>query len=274
LKSTEVVAPQRVVVVLDGSESMREVRKEVDAALRAIPVAIPSRVIVATRHGIAEWSPVLPWAGGVDALRALKEALRPEPDLARKTVVWVAGEQPLKNAGTERIRQTLEREIGFTDLLILANGGENAVVRGLDGAPGVQLIPRFGTTGQDLQRVFEHWTTGTRERVAMRRAVPSGSLSSDVARGSDQIARLWAAEETPAIALRDPAEAARFASAHRIVTPFSGAVVLETDTQYRQNGLETPSSPATITPEPATWILFGAGLGVLALSRWRRRRSG
>jgi len=46
------------------------------------------------------------------------------------------------------------------------------------------------------------------------------------------------AEESAEMAERNRAEAVALAVAHQIVTPLSGAVVLETAAQYEQNGLK------------------------------------
>jgi hypothetical protein len=57
-----------------------------------------------------------------------------------------------------------------------------------------------------------------------------------------------------------------------LVTPVSGAVVLETKAQYQAAGL-TPVDPLTtpaIIPEPESWALLILGTGVLVL--WHRRQ--
>ncbi len=60
---------------------------------------------------------------------------------------------------------------------------------------------------------------------------------------------------------------------HQLVTPVSGAVVLETKQQYAQAGLEpVPSSTVPIIPEPSSVTLVGLGVGLLLFRRVRRRR--
>jgi hypothetical protein len=66
------------------------------------------------------------------------------------------------------------------------------------------------------------------------------------------------------------------ALAHRlnIVTPVSGAVVLETDKEYGANGLPVPgASDVPTVPEPGTWALLAIVAG-LFLWLYRRRRQG
>jgi len=51
--------------------------------------------------------------------------MRTGTDPRTTAVVWIASEHPLKMAGSEKIRQALEREDGRVKLLILATGGVN-----------------------------------------------------------------------------------------------------------------------------------------------------
>jgi hypothetical protein len=99
-----------------------------------------------------------------------------------------------------------------------------------------------------------------------------------VRRGDLQIVRLWARDQVTAMLDHDPAlgaarpsraEAVALAVKHQIVTPVSGAVVLETQQQYDANGL----SPVTAVPlPPALWAaLLTLPLVWLACRRHRTR---
>ena len=66
------------------------------------------------------------------------------------------------------------------------------------------------------------------------------------------------------------AEAIRLAHRLNLVTPVSGAVVLETNADYKRNGLPVPGAEEVPTvPEPETWALIGI---VALLSFWALRR--
>jgi hypothetical protein len=84
---------------------------------------------------------------------------------------------------------------------------------------------------------------------------------------------LWGAQQLAAAAGTQGKERAKaIALAHRlnIVTPVSGAVVLETDSEYKNNGLAIPGSADVPTvPEPETWALIAL---VAALLLWQVRR--
>ena len=62
---------------------------------------------------------------------------------------------------------------------------------------------------------------------------------------------------------------------YQLVTPVSGAVVLETQAQYDQAGLK-PVDPDSvpIVPEPETWMLIGVCLVVLLTAVLRGRPRG
>jgi hypothetical protein len=265
----EIAPPERAVVVVDGSESMRGMRDDIGRALSAIPRNIETRVIVATRTGREDWSAGKSWEGGVDAVPALEEALRFLNVARRGEVLWIAGEQAVRISGTETIRQRLERDGGRVHLVAFACGGWNEVIRDLDGVRNVETVARLGSVSEDLRRFFLRWRGGERERIVRRQVTQPAK---DVARGSAHLVRLWAADEVAGMPGNKPAGAVALAVEHQIVTPLSGAVVLETAAQYARNGLQPASGAKVPTmPEPETWGLLAVGLGVLATFLWRRR---
>jgi hypothetical protein len=103
------------------------------------------------------------------------------------------------------------------------------------------------------------------------------SITNSTAEGpqvSRQIERLWAKDEAVRLGnTRRASEASQLAVGHQLVTPFSGAVVLETKQQYEQNNLK-PANPETVPtiPEPSTWglLIFG---GAVLVWRFHRMRS-
>ena len=266
-----VEAPERVIVVLDGSSSTSALRQEITAALKTIPAGVQQQVLVATRSGVSGYLPEAPWSGGIDAAPALDEALSSAAGESGTAVGWIAGAQPVKMAAMPRASQAIQRSQGGVRLAVLATGGENVLLRDLNGLAGVEMIPRLGRPADDLRRYFRTWHVGTRERVVERRAVPADAVPAGAVRASSHVVRLWAAEQAARTAETDRGEAVKIASAHQIVTPWTGAVVLETLQQFQQNGLQPAQSGSTpsVTPEPRTWLLIG--LGLLAVMAWRAR---
>ena len=103
-----------------------------------------------------------------------------------------------------------------------------------------------------------------------------------MAKGSDHIARLWASDRVLELMRADPAgnraAAVALATQYRLVTPVSGAVVLETKQQYDESRL-TPVSQATVptVPEPHEWALLliaCAALSVVGLAQSAAVRGG
>jgi hypothetical protein len=223
-------------------------------------VAVPKRVQVvidssawmgkdadALRKAVAGWgreAEVKVWfggrdwefAGGVDNVPMLEAALK-----AGGTVVWVHGPQPFLGKST----MGLERLLTGPAVLwgVRMEEGENRVWAEIEKKRGVRSVDGLPQTLQELAPQEWVW-----ERAPVsREAVECGSASS-----------LWASGEASDVALK-----------YRVVTAEVGAVVLETDRQYDENGLEKPVSA---TPEPATFVGVGLGLILIAYLRkglWR-----
>jgi hypothetical protein len=94
----------------------------------------------------------------------------------------------------------------------------------------------------------------------------------------DQLVRLWAATEARDRRHRGDTTATGLAASYRVVTAGASAVVLERREQYDEHKLEPGAisgrEPPELlggqpVPEPATWLLLGSGLAVIA---WRQRR--
>jgi hypothetical protein len=67
-------------------------------------------------------------------------------------------------------------------------------------------------------------------------------------------------------------EAVELAARYQLVTPVSGAVVLETQEQYRQAGLQPVDAGSVPTiPEPETVLLLAVAAAILAFMFVRSR---
>ena len=103
-----------------------------------------------------------------------------------------------------------------------------------------------------------------------------GSATESIAAGSDHIARLWANERVLELMRNgsgDRAEAVALAARYRLVTPVSGAVVLENKQQYEAAQLK-PVDQATVptVPEPHEWALIIIACAALTWLMWRHRQ--
>jgi hypothetical protein len=119
--------------------------------------------------------------------------------------------------------------------------------------------------------------TGVAAHPAIDRSVVTDAPVG-VTRGSEHIVRLWGRSEVLRLmgsdAIRNRDDAVKLAADLRLVTPVSGAVVLETQQQYDASNL-TPVTPATVptVPEPHEWALIIVACLSLTWMSWRRRQA-
>ncbi|MCX6923275.1 MAG: hypothetical protein NT154_08715 [Verrucomicrobia bacterium] len=214
--------------------------------------------------------------GGHDNIPALIRAWELAAEAKAGAIVWVHGPQPMSQDSVEELRQRFERSSNPPLLLdIQTQPGPNRVLETLDGLKPVRSILRLGELGDDLGRLFSTWSgqEGTLEFVR-ERVAPTDPDSPRGAETSMHLARLWAAEEVSRLReARRFADAMQLAARYQLVTPVSGAVVLETKAQYERAGLQPAASESVpIIPEPSPGVLLMLGLGLLVARPWLRRR--
>ncbi len=106
----------------------------------------------------------------------------------------------------------------------------------------------------------------------MREKMPLSEVPEDAVPASDHLGRLWAAEETARIFRDgDPValeKAQKTALPWHIVTAVTGAVVLESQQQYRENDLEPVDAQSVPTvPEPGALLCLVIVTIVFALGK-------
>jgi hypothetical protein len=184
-------------------------------------------------------------------------------------VVWIHGTQPVEMDTLSGLQQRIDRRAGQVTLHDVAlDAGPNLIAQKLN---GLTPVARRGSLATDLQRLFDGWKPGARRVMVTReRRAPAGIAAE--AKTSPHLARLWAAAWVKELSgqTAQQKEAVQLAVQYQLVTPVSGAVVLETQAEYDAAGLEpvAPGSVPTI-PEPETWALM---IVVMLALLWRRRR--
>ena len=153
--------------------------------------------------------------------------------------------------------------------------GPNRLIDGLDGCPWLHVAPRRGALADDLRALLAGGTIDGAAFIARREARPAATAPADARRTSDHLVRLWALERIGALA-RSSGErqvATDLAIRYRLVTPLSGAGVLQTAAEEKAAGLE-PGDPHQVpsVPEPQTLALLVVAGAALFLV-WRRSRS-
>ena len=277
--------PRALTILLDGSAGNRVAGPALTRALDAIPagrlvglvIAADAPVVVAPavwskahRERIVRAIADFDFEGGQDY--ALAEALDLAPD-GPADLLWIHGPQPVDFARSRaRIAQHLERNDALPRLVrYQASPGPAFQIDDRSWFENARFAAATGDAAADLSGLLGELTAaGPRWTVAREEAQAAPGAS-----GSPHIVRLWGAERIADS--RNAGAAGRpdaIALAHRlnIVTPVSGAVVLERDVEYAANGLDVPDAADVPTvPEPGTWALLIVLAGLLAWMLRRRR---
>jgi len=154
--------------------------------------------------------------------------------------------------------------------------GRNKLLEELyDSAPIVDGLRWSGGGADELAAALQNIRNGPATVTRVSRAATPPTDGKEV---WDQLARHVVFREVMAFFQgrdRVPEDQAKRAAQHQLVTPYSGAVVLENQQQYDRAGLKpvdansTPQIPSTAaTPEPSSLLLLV--LGLLMLNRRRR----
>jgi hypothetical protein len=273
-------------ILLDSSAGNRPAGQALAKALDEIPAGLPVGLVVAAEEprfvAAAPWSAAqhsriaaavaaTSFTGGQDNLAALARAL----DLAggaESALLWIHGPQPVSFARSRaRIEQQLERRTDLPRLIrYQAMAGPAFALPGSPWFETARMVAPSGDAGADLTDLLAETASGGETWQVTRVAGPASAGPN----ASQHILRLWGAQQLAGAAeARGKARQQAIDLAHRlnIVTPVSGAVVLETDKDYGPNGLPVPGAADVPTvPEPAQWALFAIVLGLL-LWLYRRR---
>jgi hypothetical protein len=272
-----------LMIVLDGSAGDKTAGEALAKALDAIPQGVPTGLSIASENPVtidpAPWSAQqrarianaisrTGFVGGQDNGTALADALTAVPDNA--AILWVHGPQPVAVAGSrERVEQMLDRSTALPSLVrYQAEPGRAFTIEGSPWFDRARFVSPSGDPVADLSSTLAEMAGATPSWVVKREEAPGATVT-----GSANIVRLWAADRIAANAgVTGKARDADIALAHRLnlVTPLSGAVVLETDQDYKDKGLPVPSADDVPTvPEPGEWAL----IAIVALAGlWLARR--
>jgi hypothetical protein len=282
--------PARLVVVLDGSAGMQSFARELAAALPGIPETTEMAVLVAddrqkefnalpqkaTPAVIKEFQQNIGrvhFAGGQDNLPALEAAWDLAAAVEGGVVIWIHQPQSVLLSSESGLRQRLERTSAKVRLFeIQTRIGPDRIIEKLDGLNAVEQVLRLGSLPSDFDRLLGRWTGKTPAFTLLREPVAAAAETTNGPPAGKQMERLWARDETLRLAARRQRDAAvKLAAESQLVTPLTGAVVLETKEQYDRHNLKS-ADPTTVpsVPEPQTWALVGVGIFAFALRRFKR----
>jgi Vault protein inter-alpha-trypsin domain len=291
----------RIVLVVDTSATMSNFAYEIENAVKSLPPEFDVKLVLANADGfygtnfpqdligsgqeqISGMLSSAKFVGGADNVPALLKAW----DLAAmkagfNAIVWIHSPQPLQLLSIEELRQRWERRPYGPSLYSIQIGtGSDEIEKKLDGINEVKSVARLGSLQWDLENLFGRLTgrIPVLEFVRSNQKMDPYTNPSSAFQASDHLARLWANDEVTRIltdrdeSLNDAATA--LAVRYQLVTPVSGAVVLENEAQYRRAGL-TPVDAGTVPtiPEPEmVALLIVAGVFFIWLFYVKYRKSG
>lgn len=280
--------PARVVVVMDGSEGMQSAAQELVEALAGIPesteitvliasddqkvpAAKPEKATPAVVGGLRQRLGQVRFVGGQDNLPALESAWDLAAQVDNGVVVWIHQPQPVLLSSESGLRQRIERTTTPVRLFELqTRNGPDRIIEKLDGLAAVEHVVRLSSLRSDFEKLLAQWAGKKGEFKFVREKTTKPATG---ARVGKHIERLWARDEALRLAShRQRDEAVKLAAKNQLVTPLTGAVVLETKEQYDRHNLK-PADATTVpaVPEPTAFSLVGVAVAVYVLSRHKRR---
>lgn len=290
IRETETPAASRIVLVVDTSTGMKPHISEIIAALRTLPSNIEVKLLLADGNAVYEEGTSqhaingsirdisrrlesLSIEGGADNVPALIKAWDIASENPGGVIVWVHAPQPLLLYPLEELRQRWERRPDGATLYALQTGnGTDRIAKELDGIKATKEIARLDGLQLDLERLFGQLAGNSKLIEFVRTSEKSAPVldAPNVKETSAHLARLWADDEVGRIIAgreKDATEKAiEVAKQYQVVTPVSGAVVLETAEQYARNGLQPVDAGTVPTiPEPEMVLLMAV---VAAIFLW------
>ncbi|MCG3206179.1 MAG: hypothetical protein KCHDKBKB_02908 [Elusimicrobia bacterium] len=269
-----------VVIVVDGSRSMKEISPSIMEALKAVPQNVKPSLLFASNEIPAEKDQIhivdsangqkieelfkaSEFIGGQDNIPALLKAWEEASRRENGLIIWVHGPQPIVMKPVEELKQRWERRPDGPRLIEIQGAyGPNKILELLDGVSYVESTPRLGDIKEDLIALFVNSTSPNKTWEFQRDRIGRSGVSALAAKQtSDHLARLWAYDEVLRIigtsSKTKVDDAIKIAASYHLVTPVSGAVVLENKEQYKQAGLEpVDSSNVPTIPEPEVWAML------------------
>lgn len=279
--------PRQLIIIADPSTSMRDAAPHLAETLGQVPAGTEIRLIVADDSAGPAPLPVeahnpaslekrlrtLAYRGGHNNLPALLQGFALANAQEDSAILWLHGPQPIYPGSVETLLQPPERQgkpLRWYDLQVAP--GANQIVEALDGR-----IPSTTLRTDDLAPLIASWQPGQQStvRTLERVPAPAGEFHLLREKTSRHLARLWANEEIRRMMARQAAHDTMIplAQSYQLVTPISGAVVLETQQQYDEAGLAPVKAGSVPTiPEPETWMLISVALSALGWQARRKRR--
>ncbi len=283
-------------LIIDGSVGMAEAMAKMDwnALIEALPTGSQIRAIqtgplprvwkeefAPPSPELVAWLKGLTYEGGQDPAPALEKAWEWAAGQANGAILWVHDALPIELSSVEGLQQRMRRQpqsANGAPIVLYALGytsENNVVMEKLDTAPMIRPLPILSDAKETSSHAVRQ-IAGALPR-ARYELLPNGPADGPASPDKGHGARLAVAERVRLMAWQgtpqEKAEATKLAMSNRLVTPLSGAVVLQTAQQYKDHNLN-PSNDldaVPIVPEPEEWALIAVAF-LAATVAWSRHR--
>lgn len=281
-----------LILLLDSSSAVRKERARLIPLIDAIPDGTILSVAAATTTGpdfVFESGPLTEQkrnkirlflnnfgtSGGVDNGPTLRTIIEQSEAETATKILWVHGHQPVEfNTGTSKTilkRAAIRPKLELHSLSV--KPGSNYLIQALVESPVLRSAGRLSDDPESqLERILKPHSERYRWEHVSRKTQPDKNtkwVDSELAQQWAFLTSMqshregsWTKEDT------------QLAAQHRIVTPFTGAVVLETAAQFEEFGLN-PNDPAapktTAVPEPEFYLMLCLILIAFAAKRFLNR---
>ncbi len=277
IQVTHPAAGGRVIWVIDGSLALAAAKEWILKVANSLPPGACLMLLAddTARQVTAKELAAYRFCGGRNNEPALCEAIRLAKANGNGPIVWLHGPQAVKLAQSEALLQLLERGTLRPSLFeVEAVPGPNRLAEAIYRTGCLRRGPNMAQPAENLSRFLQDQRLERQEWAWTWKH----AASADARTGKkvwDHLARLWAVAtvEDRWRTMSDEA-CSELAARYQMVTPLSGAVVLETQEQYDRSGLSPADASAApqipSVPEPSTGALV---MVAVAFAVMRRRRA-
>ncbi|MBR4170200.1 MAG: hypothetical protein IKR48_00955 [Kiritimatiellae bacterium] len=298
--------PKRVAVVMDSSMRMGDFFKvAVESAFSTIPKDLPVELWIVRDEPPKDPAVSSP-ANDPGRADAFRKAIDPKDcaggrcnlvtlvkaidslakDAEPAALVWIHAAQPVVSQTADVLSAKINSAPNVRVFLCQVESGTCEITASLASTPNVFSCTSSALNGEAyaaVANIFAKWGQETWQTT--RSNVAATEVPADSVKAGRHLGRLWAAEETlRTYRVGDPTsleKAQKIALPWQIVTPVTGAVVLETAEQYKENDLkpaDADSVPTTnksflsTVPEPGSICCLLLAVLVLVLALVFRAR--
>ena len=208
------------------------------------------------------------FGGGTDNLPSIAKAWDMANETENAVIVWIHSIQPFKFNNSIELSKRLVRRPNRTEIFsIPVDDGVDEIEKELADLGFLGNPVRFGHFRADLNRLISQLNRTSKKFEYVRTIEDKTSVTVDKT-VSKHLARLWAYDEINTILASEKEErpAIDLAVKYQLVTPVTGAVVLETKEQYDKAGLKPlEKNVVHAVPEPETYFMLFVGFAIVLL---------